>query len=61
MTLLDAKRAVAELGLILIKLEDGEYIVKFRNTKADDPRTYYTTDLADAVGTAKTMAKGGVR
>ncbi len=55
MTLADAKKEVAELGLTLMK-RDGEYIVKPRGGRIDDPRSYFTDDLDDALGTARHMA-----
>lgn len=56
MTLATAKKECAALGFTLVKA-DGEYCVKPRGARSDDPRSYFTDDIGDAVGTARAMAK----
>lgn len=54
MTLTEAKAAIKALGMTL-RRENGEYRVAFRG-KDSEASAYYTTDLADAVATARMMA-----
>ncbi len=54
LTLADAKHLVRPLGFTLVK-RDGEYIVKPAGSSIDDPRSYFTNDLLDAVQTARAM------
>lgn len=55
MTLAEAKARVRALGFTLVK-RDGEYIVKPAGGRIDDPASYFTNDIIDAVQTARAMA-----
>lgn len=54
MKLATARQICRSFGFTLVK-RDGEFIVKVAGSPIDDPRTYFTDDLEDAVGTAKAM------
>lgn len=56
-TLKDAKKELREMGMILTKNEDGEYRVTFKHMSPARAEAVasYSTDLDDAVGTAKDM------
>ena len=54
LTLATAKGLCRDLGFTLIK-RDGEYIVKPYGAIIDDPRTYFTDDIHDAIATAVAM------
>lgn len=51
----DAKATLRELGLVLKKTDYGEWRVNFKG--GPEKTAYYTSDLADAVGTGRAMAK----
>ena len=54
MTLTEAKAAIKALGMT-IRRENGEYRVAFKG-KDSETSAYYTTDISDAVSTARMMA-----
>ena len=55
LTLRTAQAELRAIGLTLTKRDD-EYVVKFAGKGEDDPRTYFTDDLSDAVVTGRLMA-----
>jgi hypothetical protein len=50
------KAELQALGLVIRKTEYGEYRVNFKG--GHEATAYYTTDLADALDTGRTIAAG---
>lgn len=55
-TLKAARILIREAGCVIRRTDWGEYRVNFRGGK--EATAYYTTDLTDAVDTARAMSKG---